>query len=281
MAKVIKNAASVAKKNVAKKNTSKKVAPVAKVKKEAAKNSVKQTAKKTVSVPVKKSIKTVASKAPLKKVAKKSVEKNKNILTSSKSATAKSASVSIKKQETKNKEKDKKNNQKPLAKKEKVSKMQRPLSKSASVKKSPSTTVKNNNQMMNSSVSLVKPTPSTPTFKTIEYRSQNEFPQEVVDPGFLSNDDVFDEADHAQWQQLREQAAIHERALNLNKPETHPDFNGEECIECGDVIPPARLALQKIRCIDCQSELESLRKRDGGPSPRSGENSWDKMIGDN
>ena len=93
--------------------------------------------------------------------------------------------------------------------------------------------------------------------KDIDFsRVAHEVPQQVVDPGFLTNDDVFDEADHAQWQQLREQAAIHERAINLNRPESHPDFDGKHCIECDTEIPKARLALHKVRCVDCQSEVE-------------------------
>mgnify|MGYP000961097129 CR=1 FL=1 len=85
-------------------------------------------------------------------------------------------------------------------------------------------------------------------------------PTEVIDPGFLTNDDVFDEADHAQWQQLREQASIHARAINLNKPEKHPDFDGEHCIDCDESIPPARLLLSKVRCVDCQNDLEQKNK---------------------
>lgn len=28
------------------------------------------------------------------------------------------------------------------------------------------------------------------------------------------------------------------------------------CTECGDEIPPARLALGKVRCVSCQRDLE-------------------------
>lgn len=110
-------------------------------------------------------------------------------------------------------------------------------------------------------------------FKQVKAGAPDEFPQEVVDPGFLTNDEVFDEADHAQWQQLREQAAIHARAINLNKPETHPDFDGEHCIECGENIPNARLKLLKVRCVDCQNDLENqnrLASRHQGGNRSSG-----------
>ena len=106
--------------------------------------------------------------------------------------------------------------------------------------------------------------------------SQDEIPQEVTDPGFLTNDEVFDEADHAQWQQLREQAAIHARAINLNKPEVHPDFDGTHCVECWDDIPPPRLALKKVRCVECQNDLEIKNKKDQSHTPpRSSDASFD------
>lgn len=45
-------------------------------------------------------------------------------------------------------------------------------------------------------------------------------------------------------------------ARRANARESHPDFDGESCIECGDIIPSPRLALGKIRCIHCQTALE-------------------------
>jgi RNA polymerase-binding transcription factor DksA len=86
----------------------------------------------------------------------------------------------------------------------------------------------------------------------------------LFDPGFLSNDEVFDETDQAQYLQLMEQAAIAQRARNMNAPETHPDFDGEHCIDCDVSIPKPRLAHGKIRCFDCQSYLEEVKKRTGG-----------------
>ena len=106
---------------------------------------------------------------------------------------------------------------------------------------------------------------------------QDEVPQEVVDPGFLTNDEVFDETDLAQWQQLREQAAIHARAINLNKPEIHPDFDGVHCVECWEDIPHARLALKKVRCVDCQNDLEMKNKKNQMHISRGSDSSfeWD------
>lgn len=79
---------------------------------------------------------------------------------------------------------------------------------------------------------------------------------EGMDPGFLPNDEVMDETDYAQHMQLKEQASISHRARELNRPETHPDFDGETCVECGEDIPPARLLLKRVRCVECQTFLE-------------------------
>lgn len=49
-----------------------------------------------------------------------------------------------------------------------------------------------------------------------------------------------------------------------NRPENHPDFDGETCISCGDDIVPARLAMGRIRCTECQSRLELRQKQMGG-----------------
>lgn len=43
--------------------------------------------------------------------------------------------------------------------------------------------------------------------------------------------------------------------------ESHPDFDGQNCLDCTGEIPDDRLALGKIRCIGCQEELEKRRKR--------------------
>lgn len=109
--------------------------------------------------------------------------------------------------------------------------------------------------------SEVVTTPISEADKTKSVAAAENQLQEIVDPGFLANDDVFDEADHAQWQQLRELADIQSRAMQLNRPETHPDFNGKECVECGLEIPMARLKMHKVRCVDCQNELEQDRLR--------------------
>jgi RNA polymerase-binding transcription factor DksA len=65
-------------------------------------------------------------------------------------------------------------------------------------------------------------------------------------------------------------ASIAEQKFNANgvkavqdllKPQKHPDFDGEHCLDCGVEIPAARLADGRIRCVDCQSLLEVKSKQ--------------------
>lgn len=48
--------------------------------------------------------------------------------------------------------------------------------------------------------------------------------------------------------------------------ETHPDFDGENCVGCGNEIPAARLALKAIRCVECKSRLEAQQRGFAGRS---------------
>lgn len=54
--------------------------------------------------------------------------------------------------------------------------------------------------------------------------------------------------------------AIRESQRNL-MPQQHPDFDGENCLRCGDPIPPKRLEMGRIRCTDCEGLLEKQRAR--------------------
>lgn len=47
-----------------------------------------------------------------------------------------------------------------------------------------------------------------------------------------------------------------QRLAAMNGPQTHPDFDGVHCVDCDVDIPAGRLALHKVRCVDCQSALE-------------------------
>ena len=57
------------------------------------------------------------------------------------------------------------------------------------------------------------------------------------------------------------QADSERHARGKSGPESHPDFDGSHCVDCEDEIPLTRLALGKIRCVDCQTELESKKAR--------------------
>lgn len=56
--------------------------------------------------------------------------------------------------------------------------------------------------------------------------------------------------------------AFREKALAaaLRLEPVPKDFDGETCTACGLDIVPARLALGKFRCVDCQAALELGRK---------------------
>lgn len=58
-------------------------------------------------------------------------------------------------------------------------------------------------------------------------------------------------------------AHIH-RIQQKNKPEQVQNPDGTwphtECIDCDDEIPQGRLALGKVRCIDCQELKEKYEK---------------------
>lgn len=82
----------------------------------------------------------------------------------------------------------------------------------------------------------------------------------------FSTTDVLDEGDMASAYQMRENAMALERAKAAMAPETHPDFDGECCVDCGDDIPQARLAMGKVRCVICQGKLERKSKLFAGRS---------------
>lgn len=65
-----------------------------------------------------------------------------------------------------------------------------------------------------------------------------------------------EQVDRAQEQQLENEARALERVRAAMRPETHPDFDGKHCLDCGELIPKQRRALDKIRCVRCQDTLE-------------------------
>lgn len=81
--------------------------------------------------------------------------------------------------------------------------------------------------------------------------------------GMLESTEVYDEADIAS---ALEQGLIAQALANHRHkvaPEKHPDFDGVHCVDCEVQIPQGRLQLGKVRCVDCQSELEHINKING------------------
>lgn len=72
--------------------------------------------------------------------------------------------------------------------------------------------------------------------------------------------DVLDEGDMASAYQMRENAMALQKAKAAMAPETHPDFDGESCVDCGEDIPKLRLGMGKVRCVHCQGSLERKSK---------------------
>lgn len=54
------------------------------------------------------------------------------------------------------------------------------------------------------------------------------------------------------------------KARALSKPEQVVGVDGQypitDCVECGEPIIMARLQMGKIRCVDCQTQLETRRR---------------------
>lgn len=61
--------------------------------------------------------------------------------------------------------------------------------------------------------------------------------------------------------EVLQNAAIRTGLHEARKREEHPDFNGTNCVDCEEVIPPVRLAHGKVRCVDCQTVLEYRAKQ--------------------
>lgn len=78
----------------------------------------------------------------------------------------------------------------------------------------------------------------------------------------MKNPDVLDQAQEiTDFMRERQVDVIRDRV----KPEQHPDFDGRHCVEaeCEVAIPDERLALGKVRCVECASLIE---KKARGPT---------------
>lgn len=66
-----------------------------------------------------------------------------------------------------------------------------------------------------------------------------------------------------------------EAARRASAPETHPDFDGSSCVDCGNDIPQGRLVLGKVRCVECQGAKEHRGRQTARPNWNSGGSSLD------
>lgn len=62
--------------------------------------------------------------------------------------------------------------------------------------------------------------------------------------------------DQAQLQQMENERRALDKVRASLGPETHPDFDGKHCLDCGETIPAKRRMMDKIRCVRCQDTLE-------------------------
>jgi len=70
-----------------------------------------------------------------------------------------------------------------------------------------------------------------------------------------------DETNAASVFQMRENMAALEAHRAILRPETHPDFDGSHCVDCGQAIPKLRLQMERVRCVDCQNIVEIKAKQ--------------------
>jgi len=73
--------------------------------------------------------------------------------------------------------------------------------------------------------------------------------------------DVIDQASEVEAK-FRDKALEECRRRNVQEQTRNPDgsWPTTECVDCDEPIKPARLAMGKIRCVDCQSRRERLQR---------------------
>ena len=128
---------------------------------------------------------------------------------------------------------------------------------------------------MTNNKSAIKSKKAKEEVKPTEVNSEDTLSKEVkelikpdyTEPSYgdekIDYDDVYDEADIASALEMGFIAKALADHKNKVAPEQHPDFDGEHCIDCDTDIPEVRLKMGKIRCVDCQAELELRNKLNG------------------
>ena len=93
--------------------------------------------------------------------------------------------------------------------------------------------------------------------------SKNDYNKDEVyglSESLMESNEVYDECDIAAKLEANFVAQALKRHQEKMAPQTHPDFDGEHCVDCDVEIPKLRLDMGKVRCVDCQSELERINK---------------------
>lgn len=100
---------------------------------------------------------------------------------------------------------------------------------------------------------------------TQQNKSDLTFPDNHLEEDVsLRSTEVLDECEQADAYTANFIAASLRAQAEKMKPETHPDFDGETCVACGDDIPLERLKMFRVYCVDCQSKKEKRQKMFGG-----------------
>jgi RNA polymerase-binding transcription factor DksA len=240
-------------KNTAKKTVlpKKSTATVGKTTKTAKQTTEKVAPKKTTSSKTKQESKQTNTKTV---VASKKTTSTKKSLESKTTTTAKEQKPTLK-DEPKAKQKLTENSKtKELSskqsKKEKVEPFIKEDVKSTKNKDSKKTEInQNNNDGTNS------------TLPPIQTSNTSDYDLNKVDLDF--ENEVYDEADIASALEMGFIAQALEAHKAKVAKETHPDFDGESCIDCGEEIPQLRLSMGRIRCVYCQEALERKNKLHG------------------
>lgn len=71
---------------------------------------------------------------------------------------------------------------------------------------------------------------------------------------------MVDEIDVASERELEANERLVLLARDAAAPETHEDFDGVGCVECGEAMPEGRLKLGRVRCVPCQEYKEQNEK---------------------
>jgi RNA polymerase-binding transcription factor DksA len=82
-----------------------------------------------------------------------------------------------------------------------------------------------------------------------------------MDLGYVNRSRNTDQLDFAAELQDEFNKRGVEEVRKALEAEQHPGFDGVHCVEddCGTAIPQARLAMGKVRCVDCQTRKEKRR----------------------